>query len=248
LEERISNRLLFLTTHSPVFIRCSEKVVVHAISNRDGKTATGRTLSAEELQEASSIIGFRPGHLAQADIVIYVEGKSGASVVDEWMKKWPGRSDVLGHLLVVVQACNADEMGTDDFDLTGLMKVSPYMVFFVDRDQDRESEDPKKARLKLKKECDARQITCIITERRQIEDYFTEEAVKVGLPSNVSRSWKPDGGKPMGEQFCNGWKRYNRRIAAAMQWDDIRVHNDIMSLFETIERIAKELQPGDNHA
>ena len=243
LEEHVGNSMVFMTTHSPVFVRSSDKVAVHIITNKDGKSGTGRTLSASELQEASTLIGSRPGHLAQADIVLYVEGKWGAAVLEEWLKKWPKKNDVLGHLLLVVQSCNPDEMGTDDFDLGKLKKVTPNMVILVDKDNDPGSDEPKPARKKLQEMCDKLGITCKITTKRQIEDYFTEEAVRKVLPPNLLSCWNYNNAIPMHEQFPNGWKKHNPSIAANMEWRDIKKHHDIMQVFEKIEELADKLKP-----
>jgi len=246
LEKHVGNSMVFMTTHSPVFVRSSDKIAIHIITNKDGKSGAGRTLSASELQEASTLIGSRPGHLAQADIVLYVEGKWGAAVLEEWLKKWPKKNDVLGHLLLVVQSCNPDEMGTEDFDLGKLKKVTPNMVILVDKDNDPSSDEPKPARKKLQEMCDNLGITCKITTKRQIEDYFTEEAVRKVLPPNLLSCWNYNNAIPMHEQFPNGWKKYNSGIAANMEWQDIEKHHDIMQVFEKIKEFADKLKPRNN--
>jgi hypothetical protein len=246
LEEYVGDSKIFLTTHSPVFIRSSDNVAVHVITNTDGKNGTGRTLSADELQEAATVLGSRPGHLAQADIVVYVEGKSGAAAFEEWLKKWLEKDNVLGHLLLSIQSCNADEVGSEDFDIGKLKKVTPNMIMFVDKDNEPGSDEPKQARKTLRKMCEDIGVPCIITEKRQIEDYFTEEAVKKVLPSNLQAGWNYDASKPMGEQIRNGWKKYNAKIAAAMKWEDVVKHKDIMKVFEEIEKFAKSLKPETN--
>ncbi len=245
LERRIGDSIIFITTHSPVFIRSSDIVAVHIITNKDGKSGKGRTLSSDELQDAASVLGSRPGHLAMADIVVYVEGKWGATAFEEWLEKWPEKDKVLGHLLLTIQPCNPDEIGTEDFDLGKLKKVTFNMVMFVDKDNDDGTNEPKLVRKKLLEKCKLLDIPCIITEeKRQIEDYFTEDAVKQGLPSNIRAGWKYETGKPMGEQLST--KKYNAKIAAAMKWEDIVKHKDIMKVFEEIEKYAKKLKPETN--
>lgn len=239
LERLVGNSLIFLTTHSPVFVRASNIIAVHAITNTDGKSAKGRTLSKEELQEASSILGSRPGHLAQADIVVYVEGKSGAAAFEEWIEKWPDKDAILGHLMLVVQPCNPDEIGTEDFDLGTLKKLTPNMIIFVDKDNDTGSTDPKPTRITLTAKCEELAIPYVVTEKRQIEDYFAEYAVKTGLPSNLVETWKRDPE----HKLKKGWKRHNRAIARVMSWDDIKQHPDIKSVFEEIESYAQKLKP-----
>ena len=83
LESRAGQSLIFLTTHSPVFVRPSDKIAIHAIANPSGKNATGRTLLKEQLQEASASAWLRPGRFAQADIFLYVEGKYSTAVVED---------------------------------------------------------------------------------------------------------------------------------------------------------------------
>jgi energy-coupling factor transporter ATP-binding protein EcfA2 len=237
LERLAGDSIVFLTTHSPVFIRTSEKIAVHTIRNPDGKSATGRTLSEAELQEAASIIGARPGHLAQADIVVYVEGPFGAAVVEEWIKKWPDYESKIGHLRLLVQGISPDELASDEYDLEKLKKVSPYMIIFVDKDNDEESEEPKAARKKLQGKCAKLQIPCIITKERQIENYLPEEYFERFWGPQLLENWKQE------KKFTSGMKKHNREIAAAMDWSQIEKHKDIMKVFAEIVEYAKQLKP-----
>lgn len=243
LESRVGNSIIFMSTHSPVFVRSNDKIAVHVVTNKDGKSGVGRTLLASELQEAAAVLGSRPGHIALADIVLYVEGKHGTGAFDEWLKKWPDRDEVLGHLFLVVQSCNPDEMGTEDFDLGKLEKVTPNMLLLVDKDNDPGSQEPKPARRKLQEMCKSLDITCIITTKRQIEDYFPEEAVRKALPVSLLSNWNYDDSLPMGEQLAKAWKKYNARIASMMEWPDIEKHADIMQVFEKIRDYANKLKP-----
>jgi predicted ATPase len=243
-EKYVGDSTIFVTTHSPVFVRSNDKIAVHIITNKDGKSGTGRTLSSTELQMAAMVLGSRPGHLAQADIVVYVEGKWGAAAFEKWLEKWPDRGKVLGHLLLVVHFFSPDDIGTKDFDLAPLRKVTQNMIMFVDKDNDEGSSEPKPTRQELQEKCKALGIPCIITEKRQIEDYFTEDAVRQVLPSNILAGWKYEAGKPMNEQLPT--KKYNAKIAAAMKWEDVAEHKDIMKVFEEIEKFAKNLKPETN--
>ncbi len=245
VEKKIGKRVLFVTTHSPVFIRSSDKIAVHVLTNPSGRSADGRTLCADDFNEALSAIGTRPGHLAQADIVIYVEGLRGAEVVEEWLEKWPEKDGVLKQLRILVQPFSPDEAGSNDFDLNKLKKVTPYMIMFVDRDNDHGKTAPKKERLALRDKCKEIGIPFILTEKRQIEDYFTPDAVKAGLPSNLVKTWTHDQKKPMGEQLEKGWKRHNRRIASLMNWADVSAYTGLMQIFTEIEQYAKQLLPAE---
>jgi predicted ATPase len=248
LEKRVGNSVIFLTTQSPVFIRASEKVAVHAITNPDGKSARGRTLSQDDLHEAAALIGSRPGHLAQADIVVYVEGKTGAAIVEEWLQKWPDKQNVLQHLQLAVQSLNADEAGSNDFDLGKIMKVTPNMIVFVDSESEHGTNEPKEIRRKLKNKCDKLQIPCIFTELPQIEDYFTEQAVRKVLPEGKANSWVYDSKNLMHEELkrLEVSKKLNRNIACAMQWNEVAQHMDLMKIFDEIKMYANRLSPTAN--
>ena len=240
LEEYIGDSKIFVTTHSPVFIRGSENISVHVITNTDGKPGKGRTLLADELQEAAEVLGSRPGHLAMADIVVYVEGKWGAEAFEEFLEKWPDRANVLGHLLLSIKFFSPDDMGTKDFDLSPLKKVTPNMVMFVDRDNDEGSSEPKPSRQKLQQKCIALGIPCIITEQRQIEDCFPEQVINEVLldkSSELHEEWSKT------KKITKSIKRYNRFFAEKTNWEDIRKHQDIMQVFARIEEFARKLKP-----
>jgi predicted ATPase len=245
IEEYVCNCPIFLTTHSPVFIRASEKIAVHAIYNPDGKKAVSRVLMEGDLHEASLLIGSRPSHLAQADIIVYVEGIYGAVVIEEWIKKWPSRRGTIKTLQLIVQPFNVSEVGSDDFDIEKLIKVNPNILFFVDNDADETSQkETNDTRKKLKRLCDKHNIPCIITDyennRRQIEDFFTLDAIKEGLPSNLRKNIPSGFRGPMRDLFqgCK-WKRYNRKIAAAMKWEHISQYKELGQLFDEISKIAE---------
>jgi predicted ATPase len=237
LEKLVGDSVVFLTTHSPVFIRASEKIAVHAIRNPNGKSATGKTLSEIELQEAASIIGARAGHLAQADIVVYVEGLYGAAVVEEWIKKWPDYERKIGHLRILVQWTSPEELASDEYDLEKLRKVSPYMVIFADKDSDEEREEPKDTRKKLQGKCAKLNIPCIITKQRQIEDYLPEDYFEKFWSPQLLESWKKE------KKFTSGMKKHNREIAAAMDWGQVEKHKDIMEIYAEIVKYAEQLKP-----
>ena len=245
LEALVGDSKIFLTTQSPVFIRPSSKIAIHTIINTDGKSARGKTLSEDDLQQAAAVIGSRPGHLAQADIVLYVEGKTGAGVIKEWLKKWPERATVLRYLQVEVQSLNVDEIANEDVLIKSLQKINPNLIIFVDRDNETGKKEPKKSRTILQGKCNKLGIPCIITEKRKIEDYFTREAIQKGLPSNLWRNFEKDfdPDRTIGEQLSDGWKAYNYRIAAAMDWEDVQKHKDIMQVFDEIKKYAEELKP-----
>jgi len=245
LEGLVGDSKVFLTTQSPVFIRPSSKIAVHTVTNTDGKSARGKTLSEDDLQQAAAVIGARPGHLAQADIVLYVEGKTGAGVINEWLKKWPEKAAVLRYLQVEVQSLNVDEIANEDVLIKSLQKINPNLIIFVDRDNESGKKEPKKSRTILQGKCNKLGIPCIITEKRKIEDYFTREAIQKGLPSNLWRNFEKDfdPDKTIGEQLSDGWKAYNYRIAAAMDWEDVQKHKDIIEVFDEIKKYAEELKP-----
>ncbi len=252
IQQYIGNNRLFLTTHSPVFIRPSDVISVHAIKNYNGRNATGYTISNDDLQEICDLIGSRPGHLAQADIVLYVEGKYGVPVIEEWIQKWPDCNKKIRHLKLIVQSFNASEVSGGEFDILKIKKVNPNIIFFVDNDADLNKPDEaiNPSRQRLKDLCDEHTVPCIITDyskgNRQIEDFFTPEAIRDCLPANLLSSWDYDSAKSMSQQFHNGWKKHNRKIARNMKWEDIDKHEELLELFTEIEKIAARLLPNGN--
>lgn len=235
LEKLVGDSIIFLTTHSPVFVRPSEKIAVHTTTNQDGKSATGRTLSETDLQEAAAMLGSRPGHIAQADIVVYVEGPYGAAVIEEWIKKWPAFDAKIGHLRLMVQPIPADDLASDEYNLEKLKKVSPYMIIFVDKDSD--GDEPKPARKKLQDKCGKLEIPCIVTEERQIENYLPEEYFDKFWSPQLLDNWSRE------KKFTPGMKKHNREIAAAMDWGRIEKHKDLMKVFAEIAEYAERLKP-----
>ena len=241
IEKYIGDSYIFLTTHSPVFIQSRENISVHAIQNPDGKNAVGSTIVSEDFNEILALIGSRPGHLAQADIVLYVEGKYGVFVLEEWLEKWPDKDTILSCLQLVVSPINVDEIGSEDVDISKLKRITPNMIIFADKDNDPGEKEPKKSRLDLESKCKQNKIPFILTQKRQIEDYFTADAVRESLPTNISNSWEYDQSKPMCEQYPS--KRFNRTVASKMSWEDVVRHKDIMNIFDEIKNISIKINP-----
>ncbi len=175
--------------------------------------------------------------MAQADIVVYVEGLYGAAVVEEWIKKWPDYESKIGHLRLLVQWISPDELASDEYDLEKLKKVSPYMIIFVDKDNDEGNEEPKATRKKLQGKCAKLQIPCIITKERQIENYLPEDYFERFWGPQLLGNWKKE------KKFASGMKKHNREIAAAMDWGQVEKHKDIMKVFAEIVKYAEQLKP-----
>jgi predicted ATPase len=234
IKKKIGETTIFITTHSPVFIRPDNDIAVHAIENPDGKHARARTLNENDLCEAAFLIGSRPGHLAQADIVVYVEGKWGVPVIEEWLKKWP-KYNKAGHLRILIQHFNPDEACGEEVDLGKLIKITPHMLMFVDRDNE-PGEEMKRSRQILSEKCQKLGIPMFLTDGRQIESYFDVSTVRACLSTQLQEQWDKD------HKFSNAGKKFNREIARKMEWNELENKPNLMELFAQIEKFIDRLK------
>ena len=60
--------------------------------------------------------------------------------------------------------------------------------------------------------------------------------VKVILPESLRNTWAYDSSKPIGKQLGGKWKKYNRRMARAIDWSDVEKHEDLT------EKISKKVE------
>ncbi|MBY0271015.1 MAG: AAA family ATPase [Burkholderiales bacterium] len=149
------------------------------------------------------------------DRILLVEGVHDVSVAHQFLR-------MLGkdHKIVVIPL-GGDQLakGGVEIELGELKRLSSNIAALVDSEKTSETDPPKGERLEFKKTCEKLGFKVLLTERRAIENYFTDAAVKV-VKSDKYSALQPfqrlkDAPQPWG-------KDENWRIAREMTFADIK--------------------------
>ena len=108
--------------------------------------------------------------------------------------------------------------GDREMELMELTRLSSNIVAIVDSERKSESDPPLKARQDFAATCDKIGIDVCITERRAIENYFSDNAVKECL----GKSFEALGHFDLLRESKNPWRKNdNWKIARYMKMDDL---------------------------
>jgi hypothetical protein len=100
----------------------------------------------------------------------------------------------------------------------------------IDSERDAVDAAVDRSRLKFQEACYALDIQCFVLERRALENYFTDKAVKAALGS----SFEALGEYASLRDSENGWRKAdNWRIASELSREDL-VHTDLGRIVATI--------------
>ncbi len=267
LRDRLGDGCAFITTHSPVLVQPQKGTVVVSLRKSAGGLACGTSIEGSQAAEVLTELGVKASHFLLADVLVLVEGVTGAAVVDEWLKRWKPLTALRDEVRIVVHTFNAEEAGSEDFDVGDLYLLNRNLIFVADRDQDETSGIERPARVSLKEKCATHDppIPCVILENaRSLERLFPERAIREALPSEMVDGWVHDsagGLSPFQSLHEHGaalrkgqgiserrLKRYNRAVAEKMTHEELEAIPDAARILQTITDRAKLVAQADGKA
>ena len=222
-----TDKQFFLSTHSNVFLNNAYVDRVFFTSFRDTVIVDDATSKASMLDD----LGYSVADNLISDVVILVEGPSDIPVLEEFLikrgidkkyniKMWPLGGDIM-----------------DQVDLSVLVQ-SYSIIAIIDKDPGSD-----KVRKRFIKNCTTNGIPVHKLQRYAIENYFTVEALRQVLGSQIQADISdinPD--KKLEEQIRLNVKKNNRRIARAMSWEDIK-DTDLAKFFTKVENLCDKPKP-----
>ena len=144
--------------------------------------------------------------------LLLVEGPTDIAVFEEFLKKLR-----VAHKVTILSIGGSDAMGRNAPKvLSQITQITSNVFALIDSERGSADKlpDDRKA---FADACTELGIQCLLTERRCIESYFTQDAIGRAFPSGAPTALLPFSPVP------SGWpKNDNWRIAAAMHWDELR--------------------------
>jgi hypothetical protein len=208
---------LILSTHSATVLNAVYSVgTVHRTRFDDERRQVRvRSVAAtDQLLALLKDIGASPGDVLQADKVLWVEGPHDIPVFQAWKSKAPS----FQNQTVAVLSLGGDDPASDAFDINQLVTLNPNCLVVLDSERTGPSGSPKAARLTTQGKCQQAGITCLLTDRRATENYFTSRALASIYP-NVPPQIDPYA--KLTNYIPSFSKDNNGMIAAAMDWSDL---------------------------
>ena len=148
------------------------------------------------------------------DSILLVEGVRDVKTVQQFLRKL--KKD---HKIVLVPL-GGDQLakGNVELELKELTRLSKNISALVDSERKKESAPPIEARRQFEETCKKLNISVCVTERRAIENYFSDQAIKAQLGDryrSLGPYERPKDCEPIWSK-ADGWK-----IARRMSFGDI---------------------------
>ncbi|KKK67654.1 hypothetical protein LCGC14_2951910, partial [marine sediment metagenome] len=152
-EGGIGGKHIFITTHSPVLVQTRKETTIVSLKAIHGKGTHGTSIAGDDVRTVLEDIGVRASHFALSDILVLVEGITSVRVVEEWIKKWTELDGYREDVQILVHQFNISEVNNESFDLDRVLRLNNNVVFFFDRDENRETGQSSSYHEKLEKLC-----------------------------------------------------------------------------------------------
>ena len=187
---------------------------LYSFQNKNGHSTAKpfeQTLNYVEFVGELSFSVFKEmGH----DRILLVEGVHDIKTVHQFL-----RMQKKDHRIVVI-SLGGDQLarGGVETELAELLRLSNNVSALVDSERVSENAAPKIERRDFQEICEKLSIKICVTERRAIENYFTDKAVKEALGDSHSALASYE----LLKDSKNGWRKSdNWKIARCMTFDDI---------------------------
>lgn len=185
LSNKTSNQY-FITTHSPAIMDTPGAEIYH-ITQKDGESKVTRATSDRIKSDACEDLGYHPSDLLQTNCVIWVEGPSDRIYIKYWLKyAAPEFSEGIhysimfyGGRLLSHLSGEENEIALDEF--ISLRKLNKRGVIVIDSDKSVAQSQLNKTKKRLIAEFDKGPGFSWVTAGREIENYLSEEQLKLGI-------------------------------------------------------------------
>lgn len=198
------------TSHSLGLARSvSERILS---SRRENGLAITRPLPAlENYAEFLGEMSFSAFRELGCDKVLLVEGVKDLRVLQQLLRKRQKDHEV------VIVPLGGDQLarGGVEQELSEFMRISKKVFALVDSEKESPDGEIKKQRMQFLESCKRLGIDCVVTERRALENYFSERAVKNALGEQIAALGPY-------ERLDGRWsKSDNWLIASHLDWSEI---------------------------
>lgn len=173
--DQLSNEFqkqLIITTHSPIFIDGWESASLYKVEIEKGTTVVSSVQSQEQTLKLVSNLGIKPSDAFMADGIIWVEGPSDIGVYRTLLRKVGVDLDERNILFMSTGGSILQHLSAKD-----LRFVHPNFIILLDSDKTDARKQPDRWKINLIEELSNMGAYGYITKRREIENYFSLNAV-----------------------------------------------------------------------
>lgn len=212
-----------LVTHSPVVIEHmarNHETAVHKVFKDEGGSLNCNIVEGfESLLGTINTLGARPSDLLQSNFVIWVEGPTELVVVEHWLKLMDPKLILGTHYVLACYAgrllarynTNREVVVNDQVNVAS---INSSFAFIMDHDI-ADSNDPEKftpGKTKLLAWAKEQNFEVMITEGREIEDYYPSEVYEKVLGPPTDEQWAENREKNWGfkKTVEKGWGKGNQ--------------------------------------
>jgi energy-coupling factor transporter ATP-binding protein EcfA2 len=211
-----SDGVLF-STHNIGLARASGDRI-YSVRISEGRSEVRELEKTNNLPEFLGEISFSGYRDLGFEKILLVEGPTEVKAIQQFLRLF-GKD----HTVVLLSLGGSSMInGHSQAELEEIKRICPKVVALVDSERESESATLSADRSGFKAKCDESKIDCHITERRAIENYFTDAAVKEAFGKNYAALAAFDALFDALNVAPNGWsKRENWRVARAMSKTDL---------------------------
>jgi AAA15 family ATPase/GTPase len=188
---------------------------VYSVRRKEDGTSQFRQLEAtSRLAEFLGELSFSGYQELGFDKILLVEGATDVRTFQQFLRKYG-----LDHKVVLVPlGGNQLINGSRELELEEIKRISQNLFAVIDSERSSPGEDLKKDRSAFVESCKKLKIKCLVLERRAIENYLTERAIKLVKGS----TFRALGPYELLRDVLPSWsKEENWRIATQMTKDEL---------------------------
>jgi energy-coupling factor transporter ATP-binding protein EcfA2 len=188
---------------------------VYSVRRKEDGTSQFRQLEAtSRLAEFLGELSFSGYQELGFDKILLVEGATDVRTFQQFLRKYG-----LDHKVVLVPlGGNQLINGSRELELEEIKRISQNLFAVIDSERSSLGEDLKKDRSAFAESCRKLKIKCLVLERRAIENYLTERAIKLVKGS----TFRALGPYELLRDALPSWsKEENWRIATQMSKDEL---------------------------
>jgi len=217
---------LLFSSHSLGLAR-STADTIHVVNRTDNKVSSIQHLGSKgTLSEIVGELNFSAYQELGFSVLLLVEGPTEIKCLQQFLRKLR----VEQHILMVPLGGSSMINGAREDELRELLRITSKIFALVDSEKRSKEEKLPADRIAFKKTCEAIGIDCQISDRRALDNYFSDRAVKEALGEKNSALGPFD--RPSGWDKSENW-----RIAEAMTWPEI-AQTDLGRFLQKLSDIA----------
>jgi len=208
-----SHGILF-ATHSVGLARASADHIYSVLRNTDGQSEITDYNSTPRLSEFLGELSFAGYKELGFDKILLVEGSTEVKTIQQFLRWYKKEHQI------VLLPMGGDQMINPEagVQLEEVKRISDNVCALIDSERSAQGEELVASRSAFKKLCDDAKIPCHILERRAIENYFPDYAVKK-VKGDAYRALQPY--EPFKPPFPKWGKSENWQIAREMVPKDL---------------------------